>query len=337
MLTLFAASVLLGIPQSATKPLVGLTLNVSANGGTQELIASVMEERKLGCNMLADPYKWSDLESTPGQLNLTKLKHDLTDQNNLGFVPVITIQTIDTDKRTVPTDLQNEPWDSPKMLLRSQALLREVIKTLTPSVKAVMLGNEVDGYLSSHPSQVDAYCKFLRTARVQIHQWNPTIQVGVTTMFTGIQDHPAVVRQIQQDMDIVSLTYYPLSPDFTVLPVADVPKHFSKMRALAKGRKLFLQEAGYPASPLLGSSDSKQAAFVHAVFNEIESAKGDLYAVCFFLLVDFSDATVNDLTKYYTLDSAKFRAMLGTLGFKDQHNSPRPAWVEFQARMRTAH
>lgn len=327
------AATLLSAPNHAC--LVGLTLNITAKGGIQELTESVKEERRLGIDMMASPFKWADLEQAPGQFKLDKLRDDLRNQANLGFTPVLTIQTIDTDKRTVPADLATEEWDSEKMLSRERALLTAVGKELPSKLNAVMLGNEVDGYLSNHSSQLDAYVRFLKAGRDSLKSIRPDLQVGVVTMFTGLATHHGVIEKIQSGMDLVAMTYYPLGSDFSVLPVGDVKVHFRQMIDFSAGRRLYLQEVGYPASPLLNSSGAKQAAFVDAVFDELKQCGPRLYGACFFLLVDFNDKIVDALLSYYSLSADKFKAMLGTLGFKDQFGMPRPAWATFKSRMQS--
>jgi hypothetical protein len=314
---------------------LGLTLNVSVNGGTKELLDSVLEEQKLGCNLMAASVKWADLEPMPGVIKLDKLKQDFANHAQFGFITVLTLQTIDTNNRTVPTDLVSEPWDSPKMIARETAFLKRLAAILPPKIGAVCLGNEVDAYLSSHRSEVDGYLRFLSTGREVLKREHPGTQIGVTTEFSALGRERDMITRLQSGMDLVSMTYYPLTPDFGVQPVGDVEKHFEHMIAFSGQRMLFLQEAGYPAATLLSSSDQKQAAFVDALFDAMTRHGDHLYGICYFILVDFSDKLVDSLLGYYGLGTDRFRAMLSTLGLKKQDGTPRPAWAEFKKRAAT--
>jgi hypothetical protein len=320
--------------QRAESFLLGLSLNVSVNGGIQELTESVRQERDMGCNLMASPYKWSDLELKPGTFNLSKLELDFKNQIQLGFTPVPTLQTIDTDKRTLPADLAGEPWDSKKMLDREQALIEAIARVLPAKVGVVILGNEVDGYLSSHPAEVKPYIAFLSAGRKTLQSIHPSVKVGVVTMYNGLSSHRDMVREVQANMDLVAMTYYPVSPSFKVFPVRDVRAHFDEMIAFAGRKLLYLQEIGYPASPAVKSSDGQQAAFVEAMFDELQRYRAKLYGACYFLLVDFNDKLLDSLMTYYSLDAAPFRAMLGTLGLKRQDGSARPAFSTFVKRAR---
>jgi len=312
--------------------LLGLTVNVSVNGGVKELVESIADERKIGCDLMAMSAKWSDLEPQPGVFKLDRLQGDMAYPTQMGFTPVLTIQTIDTNNKTVPKDLASEPWNSPKMIAREQALLKAVAAVLPRKIGAVMLGNEVDAYLSAHPADIAGYLKFLEVGRNTVKAVRPGTPIGVTTEFNGLAQSGDLIDRLQHGMDIVSMTYYPLGPDFKVMPVGDVEKHFEQMLTAAGSRKLFLQEAGYPAAPLLGSSEAMQTEFVDALFNSMSRHGARLFGVCFFLLVDFNDRFVDSLVGYYGLKSDTFRAYLSTLGLKKQDGTPRAAWAEFRKR-----
>jgi len=245
---------------------------------------------------------------------------------------VLSLKTIDTNNRTLPADLMAEEWDSPKMLAREQEVLKRVAASLPNRIGLVLLGNEVDAYLTGHSAEVGPFCRFLAGGRATIAASRPGTLVGVTTTFGGLAANRDLIARIQTGMDMVSMTYYPMNPDFTVLPVSDVSKHFDQMVAFAGARKLFVEEAGYPASPLLNSSDAKQAAFVDAVFDSISRLGAHLYGVNFFLLVDLNDTLVDSFVAYYGVHAEKFRAMLSTLGLKDQSGNPRPSWNRFKKR-----
>lgn len=326
-----AAMVLSGA-QVHTDGLLGLTLNFTVHPTRQEMIDDVLMERRLGCKIMQDSIKWSDIERRPGQIDLAKVKEDFGNHVKLGFTTFVTLQTIDTNNRTLPPDLMAEAWDSPKMLAREKRMLTAMAAILPPTTRAFMLGNEVDAYLAAHPDELDAYLRYLDVGRETLKALKPNLDVGVTTTYSGLAANRDMIRQLQRGMDLVSMTYYPLGSGFDVLPVAKVASHFDEMVAFCGQRKLYVQECGYPASPLLGSSEAKQSAFVDAVFDAFARHRTRLAGLCYFFLCDFSDALVDQLTGYYGLHDAKFVAFLATLGLKDQYGKPRLAFAEFEKR-----
>lgn len=312
--------------------LLGLQLNVTVNGGVKELFESAQEERDMGCRAIPFSIKWKDLEPSPGQFDLDKLKSEFAWRERFGFFSYLTLQTIDTNQRTVPSDLTGEPWNSNRMLSRETALFRAIAKVLPKTVRAVMLGNEVDAYLTAHRDELSSYLSFLKAGREAIRSELPAMPVGVTTMFMSLRSDTRLVEQLQAPMDIVAMTYYPLQGMAMVRPPSEVGGDFDQMLAIAGRRLLFLQEAGVPASPIVGSSEDLQAEFVNRLFDAMEKHRTRIAAVCYFLEVDFSDKLIDQLVGYYQVGLPEFRAFLATLGLKKQDGTPRKAWGVFRAR-----
>ncbi|HVT12969.1 MAG TPA: hypothetical protein VHE55_11945 [Fimbriimonadaceae bacterium] len=317
---------------SAGAGLLGLQLNVSAHGGVDELFALAKETREMGCSLLAHSVKWSDIERSPGKIDTADLKRDFDWRGKMGFVSYLTIQTIDTNQRTLPSDLMREAWDSPVMLRRETAMLHAVAKALPKSIGAVMLGNEVDGYLIAHRNEIAPYLSFLKSGRTVLRADVPGLPVGVTTMFLNLKSEKDLISQLQAPMDLVSMTYYPLEGMARPRPPREVMSDFEEMLRFSGKRLLFLQEAGVPASPLVGSSEDLQAEFVDRLFDAMAKYRARLAGVCYFLAIDFSDSLLDQLVGYYGVQGDRFRAFLGSLGLKKQDGKPRKAWEVFKKR-----
>ena len=328
------AGLLMGIGplQAADKPLVGVSLSVPEGGGATDLIAAVLTARTAGARLMYVSVKWSDLEPKPGVYNLKPIDDAVVNLGPLGFHVAITIQTIDTSNRTLPPDLMDKPFDSPEMRARLDALLQQIGPKLTAAVVDVNLGNEVDVYLGTHPQELEAYAGLMEAGRTRLRTSRPGLPVGVTTTFDGLKTRASVFQRLNRDMDVVTMTYYPLTAAFAVRPAADVSGDFDMMASAAGTKPLLLQEVGCPADPLVGSSEEKQAAFVDAVFDALGKHSSQIGFVNFFLMYDFGDKLVTALTQYYGLNDAHFRAFLGTLGLRKADGTPRLAWLRFEVR-----
>ena len=320
--------------QTPDMPLIGISPNVKVGGTIQELVQNLKDLKAAGLRLQYVSVKWSELEPDKGRLDLKKIDDAVRGLGGLGFDQAITIQTLDTNNRTLPADLMDKPFDSPEMRSRWEALLRAVAPRLTPRVRWVMLGNEVEVYLASHGAELEPYAGFVERGRARLRELKPALPVGVTCTFGGARARPDHFRRLNRDTDFVSLTYYPLKPDFSVQPVSVVPADVAKMVEMAGGKPLLIQEAGYPADPLLGSSEDAQSAFVDALFNAVTSHPGRIAAVNYFLLVDFNDQLVETFLKYYRVPNAKFRAYLATIGLRKQDGTPRKAYGTFMARLK---
>lgn len=332
MLNLLVVATSIAFVQTRPTGLLGIQLNVTANGGVPELFALAKETHDFGCRLLPHSIKWSDLERNPGKIDTTSLAQDFAWREKMGFVSYLTIQTIDTNQRTLPADLMKEPWDSPLMLRREAAMLHAVAKALPKTIGAVMLGNEVDGYLSANRGELASYVTFLQSGRRTLRTDVPGFPVGVTTMFLNLKSEREMMTRLHEQMDVVAMTYYPLEGVARPRPPREVPKDFDEMVSFSAKRKLFLQEAGIPASPIVGSSDDLQREFVDYMFDAMQVHRSRLAGVCYFLAIDFSDTLLDQLVAYYGVGGQEFRAFLGSLGLKKQDGTPRKAWDVFKKR-----
>lgn len=295
------------------QPMIGITPNVTSNGGGDELVKNLLWCREHRLTLLHMAVNWNDIESSVG---FNKVVKDISDAAKFGFTPIVTIETINTVKREVPADLMTEAWDSPKMRFRFDTLLAKFVRALPENYSLISLGNEVDAYLSIRSVEVGPYISFLSEGRRLIHQMRPGMKVGITTTFDGLRFRPLLVDKLQQGMDVFCETYYPLNPDWTVRSVHEVKPDMNLTYQSAKGRPVYFQEAGYPASEAIGSSEPKQADFVDAVFTQARYHSAQTFGVIFFILTDFSAAMMDTFAKYYAVDSSNFRACFGSLGFR---------------------
>ena len=311
-------------------PLIGVSTNLPEGAKPDRLGYEILDTRKYGVNFIYLSFKWSDVNNAAEKPNLDNYRKFLGALSPYGFQFLITIQTIDTNNKTLPTDLMNVPFDSPEMISRFDTLLNALVKIAPDNVKWVSLGNEVDVYLRQHPDEINPFMKLMHHATNTLHRLMPKLQVGVTCTDSGASEDPSLFDEINQYSDFISLTYYPLNSDFTVRPVSMIPADFQNMARLAGRKRIILQEAGYPASPLLNSSEEKQAEFVNSIFTCAKKYRRQLIGVNFFLLYDFGDTLTQGLLKYYRVPDPRFRAYLATLGLHRADGAPRKAWLRFK-------
>jgi hypothetical protein len=225
--------------------------------------------------------------------------------------------------------LQTMPFNSPKVLARFDGLLKFMAKNMHSDVRWFMLGNEVDIYLSKHPSEVDQYVELVEHGRNTVRLLLPTQSIGVTTTHDGARDHAAMVAKLNRKMDVVSMTYYPVDAHFRVKPLSDLDGDFARMIGVAAGKPLFIQGFGCPADPRISSEDM-QAAYVSGMFGQLAKYGDKVCGVNWFLLADFNDIVVNAMAQYYQQPTIEFKAYLSSLGLKRNDGTARKAWNVFR-------
>lgn len=303
-------------------------MSVPDGAGEEQYISALRTQIRLGLDGGCTTIKWDEYESQKGKplsdyLGVVKLTNQQT---------LITISTIDTIKRRLPSDVQDLEWTDGKLRMRFDAFLREFAPKLDKRVKWISLGNEVNAYLEQHPAEVEQYIDFLAKSRSLIKSLRSDIQVGVTvTCMDGIRNR-SLVKRLTDPMDIAVFTYYPMD-GLKVADTAAAAGHFDFMSGVAGTKPIILQEIGYPSSLVCGSSDDKQAGFVKAIFVQLDRMRGRIPLAIYFIQSDFGPSLMKLMESYYGLSDPSFLAFLRTLGLCDETGKPKAAWKVFASEV----
>jgi hypothetical protein len=327
-----------GAPRrSAGRVLFSITPNVFANESQspQNLLKRFDMVTDAGMTFLVHNAKWNELEPKKGQYSLDGLSFNVSTAERLNIPIAYTFRLIETVDRAMPSDLKNERWTDSKLEERLMRVLEEIVPRFKGRVRWFMLGNEIDGYFGRHPNEIGDFAALFGKAKRKIKQLDPSIQVSSTLMYGGIRLLDGAMKPLNDQYDFLCFTYYPIRGDFTMKDPDIVANDVRIMRQYANGRKVLLQEIGYPSGSANQSDEQKQARFVTNVFRELR-ANGDMIeAGCFWLLADLKDDFVRDLTRFYGItNSNTFRSFLQTLGMFDGQGRPKPAWEVYQQEVR---
>jgi hypothetical protein len=169
-----------------------------------------------------------------------------------------------------PADISVLAFNHATVKARYRRAIDKVVPYLNDSVKYFSLGNEVDSYLTNRPvSEWVEYKELIEDARSYLKSLKPSITVGITTTFNGFSNRDVTnVASLNENMDAVFLTYYPISSSFIADDPSVVSTDMRTMSNLAGSKKVILQEWGYPSSSTNSGSESKQATFISNTFDE---------------------------------------------------------------------
>lgn len=285
-------------------------------------------QARLGLNGSVASFKWSEVEPPQGAKDLKKITDYVGLITLLGAESAVTIQTIDTNNKTIPSDIDFS-WDDPRVLARWDSFLTEVVPLFGPRVKHVSLGNEVDGWLTAHPQEAKPFKVFLAKGREAVNRIRPDIKVGVTVMAQSYLSNPSWTKELTAGMDALFVTYYAMGDDFRVKSPEAIEKDLASLTSFAPSRPLIVQEIGMAASELIGGSEAKQAAFVRQFIKAFSGRGAQIPLAAWFISTDFAPSTVKALEGYYKLELPAFSAYLGTLGLKNHKGEPRQSWRAF--------
>jgi hypothetical protein len=275
---------------------------------------------------------WSQMETRKGQYKLDSLNYLLSVSRQL---PVsYTLRVIDTVGRDVPSDLRGVRWNDGKMRDRLFALIDAMTPLLRDRVRWFMLGYEITEYMNRHPEEANDFAALFEATKKHLQERVPGIKVSSTLMFSGIDQLEGRLSALDRQMDLLVLTYAPLEADFSVKDPSVVPADFEKMMQRAAGRKILLQEIGYPSSSVVNSSQAKQAEFYRLAFQQLDRNPQAFAAVNWMVLGDLSDSVTKQYSQFYGLKNvAKFEAVLQTMGMFDTHGQAKKSWDVYQEQM----
>ena len=325
-------------PSAGSGPvLFSITPNVFANQKhtPENLLAALGTAERAGMGFLVHNGKWNELEARKGQYNFEALDFNVATAKSLNIPICYTLRIIETVERAMPDELRKISWSDPRLEGRLLALIQSMAPHFDGQVRWFLLGNEIDGYFIKHPNELADYAQLYRHVTARIKEIAPGIQVGATLQFGGVDLMDGMMKALTEQFDFICFTYYPFRGDFTMQDPNVVSQNVARMRTAAHGRKMVLQEMGYPSGVKNGSSEEMQSRFVENVFDVLRANNDFVQAGCFWLLADLSDELVDDLARYYGMrNSAVFKSFLQTLGMYDRNGRPKKAWTVYQSKMR---
>lgn len=292
------------------------------------------EARSSGVNVVEVPILWNEMEPAKGQYkdpyNVLMMSRTFYPKQNMKIA--LTLGPLDTNNNCMPADLKGKPFNDPEVIARYEnATDYEFSQLQGVDIQSISIGNEVDVYLGNDEQKWQQYQAFYSEVGRYLKSRHPGLKIGVKSTFAGLTKHNVdQVRSINSESDLVLVTYYPLNDDFTVRGPASPLEDFAKVVALYPNKEIDFRESGYPSSPLLGSSEEKQAEFVKQTFVAWDEQKDHVKLVIFMWLHDASPFQIDTWGRYYGFTDSKFLAYLGTLGFRTYDGKDKIAWTTFQ-------
>lgn len=291
---------------------------------------------------------WKDLELAPGKFTLQeKIINPLTlllpkypQVKGIVFV----LKMIDTNWKPAPKDLETKSFDDPAVLKRFDALIEAIAaEPSTKRITHILLGNEIDGYLSQHPEEIEAFEIFYNRALLQIHNKLPGVKVG--TIFTaggvlGNIDIFNFFNKINRYSDFIDYTYYPvyglergnMSPAWQMQPISEIEDSLVKLAKLSGNKSFAFTEIGYSASPLNNSTEEKQAAFVREMFKVLTPYQkiSQIEFLLYHNMYDYAPGICEPYAKQQGVSSDAICDFMENLGLRSyETGKPRKAWDTF--------
>jgi hypothetical protein len=309
---------------------IGLDGNpkTSSNYTRADWADSIQLMRTTGANHFHYAKLWTEIEAQAGVYTLDEVQFMMAQTAPLPVA--FNLRVVDAGARNMPETYKTLAWDSPDMIAHVTQAIQQLAPILGSRPWSYAIGNEIDSYFGTHQGEIAAYARMLAAVKAQIRTRHPGARFTTSFQFLAAGQLQSLYAPIVAQLDHVAFTYYPLGADFSVRPASSAAADLQFMMTAAQPRPIYLQEVGYPASALLGSSPDQQRAFVQAIFEAIRAAGPTrVYGATYLFQSDLPDWVVSAIVQAYGNNSDRFRAYLTTLGLRDEKDNPRPGWDEF--------
>ena len=279
-------------------------------------------------------YTWSGIEPTAGTFDASFISNTLDIANIYypihGTKAELQIAPMNTNVKETPADLLTTSFDDPVMISRFKTVLDTIFQHIPDlELSALNIGNECDIYMGTDASQyiafktfLDAVIPYAKQLYFDLHETE--LKVGTTFTFDGLSSASttSLCQTVNNGLDIVSLTYYPLNPDFTMESPSTVSGDFASLVALYSDtlQPIYFAECGYASSPVCNSSEVIQAQFYQHVFSAWDTHYDNIKYLTIFKTTDWSPAEVSDLGTYYGITDITFLEFLRSLGVRTWDN-----------------
>ena len=178
----------------------------------------------------------------------------------LGYTPYMGMTTIDTVKRVLPDDLEDEDWTSNDLFDRYKLLLDEAAIVMPRDLKFFII-EQRSMFILRNIDEVAAYLTFIQKVKPEVKR---------DFLRHGCRCRSRLTVLSRNGMNLSRRLFRPViwrflrfirwlgSRDY---PVGLMPTLLDKLIQNAQGKDVFLQEVGFPSSPDAHSSPERQAGF----------------------------------------------------------------------------
>lgn len=317
-----------------------LALDVKEGDG-YDYMTALGDALDLGVQDVKQSFDWDLLAEglEPGGTNWVDITSTVFTQVDCDVTLVL--RPIDTVRHTYPDGIAADPLDGEAAVEAFATLLDAVHASLAGlraqgKVGAILIGNEIDGYLGSDAARWQQFGNFLAAARTHLESldWGArTPTIGAVIMAGGARDatiRALYVQHVLPHCDQATINYYALGAGFQMLEPAQVRTDLVELAGLFPDHTLRLQECGMSSGADCGSSEVQQAEFVTAVFEAWDDLADRITQIDFAWQTDVSDAQASQWVSDYGMsgspDADAFYAYLRTLGLRRHDGTPKPAW-----------
>jgi hypothetical protein len=279
--------------------------------------------------------QWGLTEKSYGEYDWAIPDYILGKFHAYGFEAVVVIPIIFTTKLDVmPQDITFKRFSDPKFVERFVTFTETFMDRYHDTVKYLVIGNEIDVYLTQHPEQVADFRKLVEAV-------DEALDVVVGTEFaihSVVQNSCENIARRAIAGDMVFYTYYPTEETFSFGGNPETSEqYFEAMINLAEGRKIAIVETSWSSSDMLESSEERQTEYVREVFRILKKNRDEIEFLMWINLHDSTPEECRKAAEFFVTGvnnealrdneiMTRFSEFMCFLGLRRTDGTPKPAW-----------
>lgn len=272
----------------------------------------------IGMREVGISFPWPNLETSPGVFDFTYL--DIANY----YYPLkniavdLTIAPINTNIKSVPSDLSSVNFDNATMVNRFKILLDSVFLHIPNlQISSFVIGSEVDIYIGSNSSLWSQYTSFYTQVAAYAKSLRPGLKVSCEASLGALTTTaPTFLQTLNASSDYIGVSYYPLNNDFTAKPVNTVATDLTALVSAYPSKPIYIYQYGYPSAAICSSSENQQAEFIKQTFNAWDTYAANIKMIDFTWMHDYSPAALSYWSTYYGVSDPAFIGFLGSIGLR---------------------
>ncbi len=241
------------------------------DGEYYDQIDEEYSEREVGVVQLF--VDWGDVEKNEEEYNWAELDQEIKFFNKRGYRVSLCVKNIngyalgDFPEDFVYVDLYNKVYQE-----RFSDFVLTLLDKHGDKIDYLVLGSEVNKYLSIRTDQIEAFSLFYNTIYYRAKTDYPNIQIGTSFSYDVGLDRDSLILE----EDFIGFTFYNNNSQSEVLNVDQADQAFNKMLEKAGDKKLALISTGLSSAESANSSSSKQGVFIDKLIKFVVSNKEEI-------------------------------------------------------------
>jgi len=271
---------------------------------------------------------WSVVESGPGKYDSKWLDIAEAYYPPAGVRLDLTLALYNANKKEYPRDLADYALDDPRVVERFEKLLDFVFSRFKKTeLGSLNIGSEFNINFGDDGKSWEQFRKFYGRVARYARLKRQGLKVAAEVTFDGLTGaNRGYVRRINEESDLIGVSYYPLDGKGNVKDPSVVREDFNAIVSMYKDKPICFYQLGYPSSSVLGSSDARQAEFIREVFRAWDLHATAIRMIDFSWLFDTSESSAGDTGRYYGMSGGKFSEFIRTLGLLTYTGERKPAF-----------